>query len=116
MIIYLVRHAQKDTSEKTTSEDHFNRRLTDVGLRQSEYLAQYFKKKHKLSYLEGRKHIFTVPAQTKVQKYRTVTLTSMYQQVGVCLAEPNVYMKFGWWTDSTYDYVFSGSPIRGCFR
>lgn len=60
--------------------------------------------------------IFTVPANSVVQKYKTVTLSSMYWQVGVSIAEPNVYMKFGWWFDSTYDYVFSGSPIGSCLR
>jgi len=41
MNIYLVRHAQKDTSSKSTQEDHYNRGLTDVGLKQAEELANH---------------------------------------------------------------------------
>jgi broad specificity phosphatase PhoE len=40
MNIYLVRHAQKDTSTKSTTEDHYNRGLTSIGLKQAEELAK----------------------------------------------------------------------------
>jgi len=39
MNIYLVRHAEKDTSAKNTTEEHYNRGLTGVGLSQAERLA-----------------------------------------------------------------------------
>lgn len=39
MNIYLVRHAQKDTSLKNTTEDHYNRELTEIGLKQAKRLA-----------------------------------------------------------------------------
>ncbi|MEM3112306.1 MAG: histidine phosphatase family protein [Candidatus Anstonellales archaeon] len=41
MNIYLVRHAQKDTSSKSTQEDHYNRGLTEVGLEQAKELANH---------------------------------------------------------------------------
>jgi len=41
MNIYLVRHAQKDTSSKSTQEDHYNRGLTDIGLEQADELANH---------------------------------------------------------------------------
>lgn len=39
MNIYLVRHAQKDTSPKKSQEDHYSRELTDIGLKQARMLA-----------------------------------------------------------------------------
>ena len=39
MNIYLVRHAEKDSSVKNTQKDHYNRRLTDIGLKQAKRLA-----------------------------------------------------------------------------
>ena len=58
--------------------------------------------------------IFIVPAKSTMQKYKTVTLTSMYQQVGVCIAEPGVYMGFDWWFNSCLSSVLSKSPIGKC--
>lgn len=40
MKIYLVRHAQKDTSSKDTVKEHYHRGLTDIGLQQAELLAE----------------------------------------------------------------------------
>lgn len=39
MNIYLVRHAQKDTSLKNTTESHYNRELTEMGIKQAKRLA-----------------------------------------------------------------------------
>jgi len=41
MNIYLTRHAQKDNSQKYNLKDHFNRTLTQVGLKQAKELANY---------------------------------------------------------------------------
>lgn len=41
MNIYLARHAQKDTSSKNTIEEHYDRNLTNIGLKQAEELAKY---------------------------------------------------------------------------
>src|SRR5581483_818361 len=39
MNIYLVRHAEKDTSSKNTIEEHYHRNLTGIGLQQAKLLA-----------------------------------------------------------------------------
>lgn len=41
MNIYLVRHAQKDTSIKHKKKDDYDRDLTEVGLKQAKELAKY---------------------------------------------------------------------------
>lgn len=41
MNIYLVRHAEKDTTPKNTEELHYNRNLTEIGQKQSQELSKY---------------------------------------------------------------------------
>lgn len=41
MNIYLTRHAQKDTSPKITTEDHYNRELIKIGLEQANKLGSH---------------------------------------------------------------------------
>lgn len=41
MNVYLVRHAQKDISPKDTTEAHYNRELTVIGVKQAKELGKY---------------------------------------------------------------------------
>lgn len=43
MKVYFTRHAQKDNSSKFTTEDHFSRNLTMIGIRQSRLLGMQLK-------------------------------------------------------------------------
>lgn len=41
MNIYVVRHAQKDTSPKKSIDEHFRREITDIGKQQAISLASH---------------------------------------------------------------------------